>query len=83
MQVLSSTEFRKNIPKYLQEADQQQSPIIVNTRKGAGVFCSLRQWNNLNQRPEPTNIYSNLMMTQNESLSTLWADDSNNAYNDL
>lgn len=49
MQVISSTDFRKNIPQYLQEAQENWEPIAVKTQKATGIFISLDFWNSLNE----------------------------------
>ncbi len=82
MQVISSTNFRKNIPKYLKNAQVRNEPIIINTRRGAGVFISLNQWNSLTRNYQPTTL-PNLMQAQASSLESVWQDPSNDAYNDL
>jgi len=49
MQVVSSTQFRSQIPQILKTIEENEEPYFVKTRDRTGVFLSLKYWNSLQE----------------------------------
>jgi antitoxin YefM len=50
MTVISSTDFRKHMSRYIQEAQHDKIPVIVTTQKqGAVVVVALDEWEALQE----------------------------------
>ena len=50
MTIVSSTDFRKNIAKYVRESQNNKTPIIVTTQKqGSVVVIPMEEWEALQE----------------------------------
>ncbi len=50
MQIISSTELRKNIPRYIKQIQEDHTPLIITTQKQEPVvLLPLEEWESLKE----------------------------------
>lgn len=50
MQIVSSTDFRKNLVKFMIQATENWEPIVVKSPKCTGVFISFDYWKSIQKK---------------------------------